>query len=138
MSHPVLLVTNAGYGETPLPADALLKPGDTLNVISQSSGSETAAKIVAVVPVGVPFEYAIADQNGLPRPLMIEDNRFRSTMYVLDIEGAQVNVSQAKMLKGLTAACPDCLGTGRGSATDPEAKCATCGGAGRTDVRGRP
>lgn len=135
MNRPVLLVRNAGFGETPVPADALMQPGATLNVIDQNDGSERLAIIRAVVPAGVPQEYAIADQNGLPRPLMISTNKHRGTTYVIETDGRQVLVTQAKMLKGLTAACPDCLGTGRGSATDGEAKCETCGGAGRRDAR---
>lgn len=100
MSNPILLVTNAGHGETPIPADALVKPGDLLAITNENDGSKHDAKIVAVVPI----EYAIADQNGEPRPLAISKTRHRSTIYVIEMDGRQVIVTQEKMVKGLKAA----------------------------------
>jgi len=135
MGNPILMVMNAGFGETPLPADALMEPGQTLKIMNSQDGTEHSAKIVAVCPAGVPIEYAIADQSGEARPLMVTAAH-RCPVIEFD-GGRRVTVTQAKMLKGLTAACPDCLGTGRGSAADPEVKCATCGGAGRRDARSR-
>lgn len=132
IGRPVLMPTNAGHGETPVPADALLRPGETMNVVDQNDDTEYPAKIVAVVPVGTPFEHAIADQNNEPRPLMVTRPRHRQTMYVIEIKGDRHNVSQAKMLKGLTAACPTCLGRGHPPG-DEAAKCAKCGGRGRMD-----
>ncbi|RWP64863.1 MAG: hypothetical protein EOR08_08080 [Mesorhizobium sp.] len=71
MPNPILLVNDAGHGETPVPSDALLKPGDVLNIHNSEDDTQRPAKCVAVAPVGVPVEYAIADQTGTARPLMI-------------------------------------------------------------------
>jgi hypothetical protein len=106
MGNPILLMINAGFGETPLPADALVKPGDELNVHNSNDDSQRPAKIVAVVPVGTPLEYAIADQAlpPQPRPLMCTKPRHRETLYVIEMDGGQVTVLQSKMAKGLQAA----------------------------------
>lgn len=104
MANPILLVTNAGTGETPIPADALLKPGDVLNVHNLEDGSQRPATCVAVVPVGVPAEYAIADQTGVARPLMITKPRHRETIYILEWDGRQFQVTQPKISKGINRA----------------------------------
>lgn len=132
MANPVLFIKDGGYGETPLPPDALLKPGETLNIIDQNDGTEQEAKILAVVPVGVPVEYALADHSNQPRPLLITKPKHRSILYIIEFRGNRIQVSQQKMLKGLTAACPKCLGRGRVSEDAPP--CDKCNGKGRTDA----
>jgi hypothetical protein len=59
--NPILLVTNAGFGETPVPSEAILQPGDEFNAIADD-GSVDLCLVLAVVPAGVPPEYARADQ----------------------------------------------------------------------------
>ncbi len=39
MGNPILFVKDAGFGETPVPADALLKPGDVLNIRDENTGT---------------------------------------------------------------------------------------------------
>jgi hypothetical protein len=134
MKNPILFVRNAGFGETPVPADALLQPGAELNIINENDGTETAATVVAVVPAGVPAENAIADQNGQPRPLLLKQNHSAETTYVVDLAGRQIVINQSTMLAGLTAACPDCLGRGYPS-DDPDIACPTCSGRGRRDLQ---
>ena len=83
--NPVLFVQNAGFGDTPVPADALMQPGQEL-AGKTTDGENYAATVVAVVPVGVPVEYAIADQADpkQPRPLMLHKRKpHRETLYVL-------------------------------------------------------
>jgi len=85
--NPVLLVQNAGFGETPVPADAFWQPGEEIGTASEDAPTEGVDAIVrAVVPVGVPVEYAIADQAKppQPRPLMLRDRKpHKETLYVL-------------------------------------------------------
>lgn len=104
MSNPILMVVNGGMGETPVPADALLKPGDVLNVHDTNDGSQRPAKVIAVVPVGVSEEIAIADQTGVPRPLMLTKPRHKEPLYVLEWEGKQFRVKHEKVRKGLDRA----------------------------------
>lgn len=66
MSNPILLVRNAGYGETPVPKNALMQPGATMVINDENDGSKSDAVILAVVPRGGCIEYAIADQNKQP------------------------------------------------------------------------
>ncbi|MER9130733.1 hypothetical protein [Mesorhizobium sp. M0768] len=100
----ILLVTNAGHGETMVPSGALLKPGDILNIHNSEDDSQRPAKCVAIAPAGVPVEYAIADQTGTARPLMITKPRHREPLYVLEWEGRQFLVTHAKIRKGLQRA----------------------------------
>ncbi|RWQ56515.1 MAG: hypothetical protein EOS82_03190 [Mesorhizobium sp.] len=104
MPNPILLVNDAGHGETPVPSDALLKPGDVLNIHNSEDDTQRPAKCVAVAPVGVPVEYAIADQTGTARPLMITNPAHREPIYVLEWEGRQFLVTHAKIRKGLDQA----------------------------------
>jgi hypothetical protein len=69
---------------TPVPADALLQPGQEIEIIDPKNGSIRPARVTAVVPKGVPFEHAIADQNGQLRSGSYTLNRRRSTIYIVD------------------------------------------------------
>lgn len=94
---------------TPVPKDALLQPGAELDVLDQSDNRIKVGKLVAVVPKGVPFEFAEADQNGRPRPSAYTLNHKRSTTYLVDVtdpESQEVkrwHVPQSKMKKGMDA-----------------------------------
>lgn len=97
--------------ETPLPADALLKPGQVLNVQDARGGPDRPGRVLAVVPAGVPVEHAIADQNGQPRPNVYTLNRKRSTVYVLEVTNAdgtteRATISQRRIAAGLANAAP--------------------------------
>ena len=52
MKNPILMVKNAGFGETPIPPDAILQPGDTLVINDANDGSKGDAVILAVVHCG--------------------------------------------------------------------------------------
>ena len=85
MGNPVLFIHNAGFGETPVPADALMQPGDPL-AGRNTYGGTYEARCVAVVPVGVPLEYAMADQATpkQPRPLMLRKRKqHKETLYLI-------------------------------------------------------
>jgi hypothetical protein len=82
MGNPVLLVTDAGYGETPACPEAKFKPGDVVKWRRMGDGY-----IVAVaVPPGFPAEYALADLTKTARPLMIRKPS-RAIQYVMVREG---------------------------------------------------
>ncbi len=104
MTNSVLMVTNAGFGVTPVPPDALLQPGDALVINDANDGSKSDAIILAVVPRDQCIEYAIADQNKQPRPLMVSDNKSGETLYVIDHQGRQLYVPQSQMIRGIDAA----------------------------------
>ena len=97
--------------ETPIPADALLQPGKVLNVQDAKGGPDRPGKVLAVVPIGVPVEFAIADQNGEPRPSIYTMNRRRSTHYVIEVTNADGSteraiIPQKRFASGLTNAAP--------------------------------
>ena len=97
--------------ETRVPAGALLQPGEILNVQDEMGGPDRPGKVLAVVPVGVPVEHAIADQNGQPRPAVYTLNRRRSTQYVIEVANADGTTSRAvitepEFAKGLAKAKP--------------------------------
>lgn len=105
MPNPVIHVLDAGRGETPVPADALLQPGQTLACM-QADGSNLDAMILAVVPPGVSPEHAVADQTGSPRPLMITRNAKRTNQYVIRMgpEGARtLTISQSQLAQAMKA-----------------------------------
>lgn len=103
-SNPILLVQNAGYGETPVPKNALLRPGATMVINDENDGSKSDAVILAVVPRGGCIEYAIADQNKQPRPLCVSDNESGQTLYVVEHKGRRIYIPQAQMKRGIDAA----------------------------------
>lgn len=89
--HSILLITNAGFGETPVPSDTVLQPGDVLRVSPEHEGlgvETIEALCVAVVPVGSAVEYAIADQAEpkQPRPLTLQIRKpHKETLYVIQL-----------------------------------------------------
>ena len=104
--NPVLLVMNAGYGDTPIPDDALCALGAELNIHDANTGEQELAKVIAIVPATVPPEYAIADQ-GEPkqlRPLIMEFHPQAQTSYVIQRTHERVLVLQDRMAKGMQAA----------------------------------
>lgn len=107
MGNPILLVQNAGFGETPVPADALLQPGADI-FINKGEGDgpfeRLAAKVLAVVPKDGCIEYAIADQNGQPRPLCVSDNTFDETLYVVDGGDIRFFIPHSQLLLGIARA----------------------------------
>jgi hypothetical protein len=102
--NPLLLVKNAGFGETPIPKNALLQPGDPLTFNDDNDGSKTDGIVIAVVPKGGCIEYAIADQNKQPRPLVVSDNHSGQTLYVVEYKGKHIYIAQAQMKRGIDAA----------------------------------
>lgn len=104
MSNPILIMKHGGHGETPVPADALLQPGDTLQITDENTNTVYDAKCIAVVPAGIHKEIAIADQTGEPRPLMLTKKTYRETSYIIDLPDSRVTVLQSKMLRGLDKA----------------------------------
>lgn len=102
--NPILMAKNAGFGVTEIPADALLQPGDTLVINDANDGSKSDAFVLAVVPRGGCIEYAIADQNNQPRPLVVSDNDSGETLYVIDHRGRQLYVPHSQMKRGIDAA----------------------------------
>ena len=104
MPNPILLVQDAGFGETPVPKNALLKPGDTMVINDENDGSKSDAVVLAVVPRGGCIEYAIADQNKMPRPLCVSDNESGQTLYVSEHNGRRLYIPQAQMKRGIDAA----------------------------------
>jgi hypothetical protein len=88
MSNPVLLVTNAGRGETPPCAAAVYKRGDVVKVrrTKALAGFPAEAIVAVAVPPGFPAEYALADLVGEARPLMITRPK-RWVSYILVKKG---------------------------------------------------
>ena len=85
--NPILVVKNAGFGETPVPDNALLKPGQTIEAIDENTLEKKTGVVLAVVPVGTPIEYAMADQADpkQPRPLMLAAREpHDETVYAID------------------------------------------------------
>lgn len=101
---PMMLVKNAGFGETPVPANALLQPGATMVINDENDGTKSDAVVLAVVPRGGCIEYAIADQNKQPRPLVVSDNHSGQTLYVIECKGRRCYIPQKQMKRGIDAA----------------------------------
>lgn len=86
MNNPILQVTSAGFGETPIPEDAQFQIGDRVTVFEARNEPRLSGAIHAVVPAGVSPEYAMADQHEQPRPLMMTRNRKRKTTYIVALD----------------------------------------------------
>lgn len=93
--------------ETPIPKDALVELGAEMDVLDQSDNVRKTGKVMAIVPAGVPFAFAEADQNGEPRPRWAPANRKRTTTYIIDVTHPETNatvrwhVPQRDMKKGM-------------------------------------
>lgn len=83
MSNPVLLIKNAGVGTTPN-CVSKFKVGDVVRVrrLKHLRHLDDRAAIAIVVPTGFPPEYALADEKGRPRPLIIT-KPLRSVSYIV-------------------------------------------------------
>lgn len=79
-SRPVLVIKNAGYGETSTPDNAKFKIGDAASARHNEGHWEDCA-IIAVVPPRYPPEWALHDALKQPRPLMVSQNKKRSITY---------------------------------------------------------
>lgn len=88
MNNPILLVHDAGYGETPPAEGARFKQGDVVKVRKKRSLASFPheAVVMVAVPPGFPAEYALADLLGERRPLMVTKPS-RSVRYILANEG---------------------------------------------------
>jgi hypothetical protein len=86
--NPILLVTNAGRGETPPCEGAIFKRGDvvTLRRRRRLSHLPSEAVVAVAIPPHFPPEYALADLLGEPRPLMITRG-LRCISYILVNDG---------------------------------------------------
>lgn len=86
--NPILLVTDAGHGETPACPEAKFAVNDLVTVAGNPliPPAPTPAVVVSVVPPGFPPEYALADAAGQARPLQISKPLGHIT-YILGVEG---------------------------------------------------
>jgi hypothetical protein len=85
--RPILMVKNAGFGETPVPKDALFQPGEVITA-ARKDNPDIPVEVTcrAVVPKGCCIDYALADQSDPkePRPLVISNRKaYSETVYVL-------------------------------------------------------
>ena len=91
MANPILLVKDAGFGETIVPSDAHFQPGEKIIAgLSHENDREVEVVCIGVAPVGVPIEYAIADQSEpkQPRPLALTRRKEHDeTIYALLLPG---------------------------------------------------
>jgi hypothetical protein len=88
VSNPLLLIKDAGRGETPACAEAKFKRGDVVKLRNRAHLAALPRELVVAVavPPGFAAEYALADLLSEPRPLMISRPR-RVVSYVLVREG---------------------------------------------------
>lgn len=89
MVSPILLVKNAGTGETPL-CESKFGIGDVVKRrnLKWLAGLSDVCVIVAVVPPGFPPEYALADVRKESRPLMVS-RPSRAIRYIVGFEGSK-------------------------------------------------
>ncbi|MEM1046512.1 MAG: hypothetical protein AAGL24_10185 [Pseudomonadota bacterium] len=100
----MLIIKDAGRGETPVPADAVLQPGDEVGINNPDTGDQESWFCQAVVPAGGNVDYAIADQNGEPRPLATRSATHDEIAYVFRRDDAEIIVLQSSLLRGKAAA----------------------------------
>lgn len=88
MEAPILLIHNAGFGETPPCDDARFKRGDVVRVRNTKALAHfpREAVVAVAIPPGFPADYALADLMKEPRPLMIS-KEMRCISYILVNEG---------------------------------------------------
>lgn len=106
MRRPILTVKDAGLGDTPVPPDALVQPGETVTAAREDDPTTPVdIKILAVVPRGCCIDYAIADQ-AVPkqrRPLVIAERKaYNETVYVIRfVDEAELRIyTQSEMAAG--------------------------------------
>jgi hypothetical protein len=87
MANPILVVHNAGRGETPPCAAAKFQRGDVVKVRNTKTMRHfpREAVVLAVVPPGFSVSYALADLLGQPRPLMVR-RELRCISYIIGVE----------------------------------------------------
>ena len=84
----ILLVLDAGHGETPVYPGALYRVGDVVRVrrLKHLRALPAVGVVAVVVPPDWPPEYALADATGNPRPLIISQPH-RTLSYLVGFEG---------------------------------------------------
>ena len=86
--NPILLVTNAGRGETPA-CESAFEIGQIVEVAETVEGCGGRKGVVAaIVPPGFPPEWAIADAAGKARPLVVSPTR-AVVAYIVGFEGSK-------------------------------------------------
>lgn len=88
MANPLLLVKDAGYGETPPCPEAAYKRGDVVRVrrAKALAAFPPEAVVAAVIPPGFSPDWALADLLGEPRPALAQVGA-RVVTYILVNEG---------------------------------------------------
>lgn len=126
--NPILLVENAGRGETPPCEDAVFKPGDVVRVRDRKALAKIPRELVVfvAVPPGFPAEHALADLLDEPRPLMIT-KPFACISYILGREGDKrpYHLLESDLLP--TDKPPVQIGTIRREVYSVPQKCRVCG-----------
>jgi hypothetical protein len=100
MKTPVLMVTNAGLGETPPCPEAKFHRGDVVVVTGPHSSIDwpCAVTVLQAIPPGFAPEYAIADMLGEARPLMISKPS-HSVTYIVYCDSGKWGVIPEKRLR---------------------------------------
>lgn len=72
MNHPILMVMNAGRGETPACEAAIFKPGAVVKVRNTKAlkNFPREAVVLVAIPPGFSPDWALADLVGEPRPAL--------------------------------------------------------------------
>jgi hypothetical protein len=80
----ILLIKDAGRGETPPCPNANFKRGDVVKVRNKRKLARFPRELIVAVaiPPGFPVEYALADLVGESRPLIITKSS-RAVLYIL-------------------------------------------------------
>ena len=88
MGNPILLVNDAGYGDTPPCGIAAYQCGDVVKIRNTKALRHfpREAIVAAVIPPGFSPDYALADLVGEARPMMCQVGA-RGVTYILVNEG---------------------------------------------------
>lgn len=86
--NPIVLIRDAGHGETPACPAARFTRGDVVRVRRTKAlvAFPPEAVVLVAIPPGFSPDYALADLMGEPRPLMIREGR-RTVAYILANDG---------------------------------------------------
>jgi hypothetical protein len=89
MNNPILLIKDAGHGETPPCPDAIFRRGDVVKVrdTPRLASFPREAVVAVAIPPDFSSDWALADLLGEPRPLMIYDPGASDVRYILVNEG---------------------------------------------------